>query len=341
MILLTGGAGFIGSNLLRELNRLNINDVWVVDRLRHGVKWKNLNGASFAKFSLVEDFKLEKDYFKNIKFIFHIGASSSTTETNVDYLMRNNFEFSKKLFLLASELQIPIIYASSAATYGNGDMGYSDSHEKVSSLRPLNPYGFSKQLFDLWVLQRVKDKKNLPPFWCGLKFFNVFGPYEDHKQEMRSMVHKAFEQIKLQGKVKLFKSHREDFEDGNQKRDFISVRDIVRAMLAFFNNASFEYSGIYNLGTGKSRTFNDLVSSVFASLNEKPKIEYIDMPEALRRQYQYFTEADMSKFIQKFPEFTFSTLEESIDDYIKNYLKENFVPNSKDNKFASSKKSLF
>jgi ADP-L-glycero-D-manno-heptose 6-epimerase len=316
MILLTGGAGFIGSVLLRELNLKGREDIIVVDRLRESDKWKYLARTKYAEYIYADELFLpeNQDLLESVSFIFHIGACSSTTERDVDFLMKNNVEYSKNLFHLATQLNVPLIYASSAATYGDGELGYSDDHQLTPKLAPLNPYGYSKQLFDEWVLKQ----KETPPRWYGLKFFNVFGPNEYHKGEMRSLVHKAHGQILKEGKVKLFKSHRPDFKDGEQLRDFIYVKDVVKAMMALMDAKGG--NGIYNMGTGQARSFFDLVSATFSAMDKKSNIEFIDMPESIRSQYQYYTKAEMNKFLKLIPGFKFTSLEEAVGDYVKNYL---------------------
>lgn len=310
MYLVTGAAGFIGSCLVKTLNDLGNHDLILVDRLKDTSKWLNMRGLKFLEYIHADDFS--KKFHHGVKGIYHLGACSSTTETNMDYLMENNVEFSKKLFLYATEKKIPFVYASSAATYGAGEAGYHDS--SISDLKPLNPYGYSKQLFDEWVLKQ----KATPKSWQGLKFFNVYGPNEYHKAHMRSVVVSAFEQIRDTGKVKLFKSYDPKFLDGEQKRDFIYVKDVVNAMVLFMKHESD--SGIFNLGTGTARTFNDLAIATFRALNKPVNIEYIEMPANLKKQYQYFTEADMSKFKKVFSDFKFYSLEDGILDYVKNYL---------------------
>ena len=212
---------------------------------------------------------------------------------------------------------IPFIYASSASTYGDGSFGYDDDHQKIEQLHPLNPYGYSKHLFDQWVLRQ----ENHPPHWYGIKFFNVYGPNEYHKEDMRSIIHKSFCQIQKEGKVRLFKSHHRDFQDGEQLRDFIYVKDVAKAMLKIMN--TLPQSGLYNLGCGKARSFNDLARAVFSSLGVPEKIEYFDTPENIRSQYQYFTQAKMDKLLSALPDMAFSNLEDSIEDYVKNYLLKN------------------
>lgn len=316
MILVTGAAGFIGSVLVKELNEKGRVDLILVDRLGTDEKWKNLRGKKFYEYIHADELFTGAwdEVLTGISCIYHMGACSSTTERNMDFLMENNVNYSKNLFELATEKDIPIVYASSAATYGGIEKGFDDHHEKVDSLRPLNAYGYSKQLFDEWVLKLEKT----PTKWFGIKFFNVFGPNEYHKDEMRSLVHKAYGQIREKKQVKLFKSHRTDFENGKQLRDFVYVKDCVRAMLEMVESSG--ESGIYNLGTGQSNSFNDLVDYTFKAMKETTKIVYIDMPESIRHQYQYFTEANMEKFQKLLPNFKFSTLEESVTDYVQNHL---------------------
>jgi ADP-L-glycero-D-manno-heptose 6-epimerase len=272
MIIVTGGAGFIGSALIHALNREGHQDIIVVDWLGSDDKWLNLRGLQFQEIVSPDDFWVEekRNRFKRARAIFHMGACSSTTEKNGDFLYQNNFKFSAMLFDHATYNNIPFFYASSAATYGNGELGYDDDPSVVSRLRPLNPYGFSKQLFDMWVL----DQKHGPSVWNGFKFFNVFGPNEYHKQEMTSVAYKAFHQIKSTGKVQLFKSHRADYQDGGQTRDFIYIKDVIKVMMNFFNKKAPENNGIYNLGTGKARTFLDLVTAVYKAQGLTPNVEY-------------------------------------------------------------------
>tara|TARA_R110002049_G_scaffold80247_1_gene204138 strand:- start:579 stop:1559 length:981 start_codon:yes stop_codon:yes gene_type:complete len=318
MILVTGAAGFIGSVLASELNRLGYEDLILVDRLGEDDRWKNIRGVKFSEFIHADDL-FESGVIEDlseVEAIFHMGACSSTTERNVDYLMSNNVEFSKALFQWATQAQIPYIFASSAATYGDGAHGYSDDHSKIDQLQPLNAYGWSKQVFDQWALKQ----KVHPPIWYGLKFFNVFGPNEDHKAEMRSLVNKAFEQINESGRVKLFKSHKDGYGDGEQVRDFVYVRDVVAAMLGMWQLNDQSKNGLYNMGTGQERSFKDLVLATFKAMNKEPAIDYIDMPISIRNQYQYFTKAEMSKFSKLLPSFKFKSLEQAVLDYISNYL---------------------
>ena len=318
MILVTGAAGFIGSVLAKELNKLGRNDLILVDRLGSDEKWKNLRSIKFDEFIHADDMFQSgmEDLLDMVDFIFHIGACSSTTERDLDFLMDNNVNYSKSLWALATEKGIPFIYASSAATYGDGNLGYSDDHAKVDELKPMNPYGWSKQIFDQWVLKRTKT----PPRWFGLKYFNVYGPNEYHKEDMRSLVHKGFGQINDDAKIRLFKSHKEDFKDGEQLRDFIYVKDVCRAMIEMCLDEGKAENGIYNLGTGVARSFKDLAVATFKAMAKEENIEFFDMPESIRDQYQYYTQAEMGKFQKNFPEFKFSTLEEGVTDYIQNHL---------------------
>jgi ADP-L-glycero-D-manno-heptose 6-epimerase len=319
MIIVTGGAGFIGSAIIAALNKRGIDDIIVVDRLGSDARWKNLVNLSFADYVDKEDFlqlALEKRIGPPVKAIFHLGACSDTTETDADFLIKNNYEYTKLLAQWAVDSKIRFIYASSAATYGDGSQGFSDDEEKIDQLRPLNMYGYSKQLFDLWAKRTGLLEKIV-----GLKYFNVFGPNEYHKGNMRSFVIKAFEQINATGKVRLFKSCNPKYADGEYVRDFIYITDAVEQTLFFFDNPRI--NGLYNIGTGKARSWNDLVKAVFAAMNKEPRIEYIDMPENLRSQYQYFTEADITKLHKAGCKKQNITLENAITDYIKNYLQKN------------------
>jgi len=316
MILLTGGAGFIGSCLLSRLNNEGIEDILIVDNLSTSTKWKNLLGKKYSGYEnkdiFIDELRFGK-YDGLIDYIFHIGACSSTTENDIDYLMYNNYNFSKELAQFALSNNISMMYASSAATYGAGENGYTDT--LFDNLKPLNGYGYSKHIFDQWLIANNYEDK-----FTGFKFFNVFGPNEYHKESMSSMVYKAFHQINETAKVKLFKSNDKNFSDGGQKRDFIYVKDVIDVMWKAYKS---NVKGIYNLGTGKSRDWNSLMKAVFNSLNKEVNIEYIEMPDSLKRQYQNFTEADMDKLNSKL-EHNFMSLEESVKDYIQNYLnKEN------------------
>ncbi len=315
MIILTGGAGFIGSCFLKKLNDNGIKDIIVVDRLGSTEKWKNLVGKRFKNYYHKNEFFdilfNSKEKFGKIDAIIHLGACSSTTETDVDYVMSNNTQYSIRLAEFAADNDIKFIYASSAATYGDGSNGYSDS--SIDNLRPLNPYGFSKHLFDQWVTDNQLDNT-----FTGIKFFNVFGPNEYHKADMASMIFKAFKQIKATGKVKLFKSNTAEYKDGEQKRDFVYVKDTTEVMWKMLENKT--HGGIFNLGTGKARTWNDLANAVFNALEIEPDIEYIDMPDELVGKYQNFTQADMQKMNSSPFAVEFTKLENAIDDYVRNYL---------------------
>lgn len=316
MIIVTGGAGFIGSALVWKLNKLGIDDIIIVDHLGTSEKWKNLVGLKYLDIFHKDEFMdllLEGSLNFKIDTIFHLGACSSTTEKDADYLLYNNFKYTKTLAEFSLEKDIKFIYASSAATYGNGENGYDDDESKLNMLKPLNMYGYSKHLFDLWS-QKMKIADKI----VGLKYFNVFGPNEYHKGEMRSLIHKAFGQIKETGKVKLFKSYNQNYADGKQMRDFIYVKDAVDMTLHFYENK--EKNGLFNVGTGKARTWIDLVNSIFTAINFKPNIEFIDMPEELKGKYQYFTEAKIDKIRNAGYQKEITSLEDSVNDYVKEYL---------------------
>lgn len=318
MIVVTGGAGFIGSCLIKKLNNEGVSNIIVVDNLGKSDKWRNLNGKKFDsyydKVEFIEEFIPDIDAFEEdseIDAIVHLGACSDTTESDASYLMKNNYTYSKKLAEFAFDNDIRFIYASSAATYGDGSNGYSD--KVFDDLKPLNCYGFSKHAFDLWILENDFHKDCV-----GLKFFNVFGPNEYHKGSMVSMVYQAYHQIKETGKVKLFKSQNPDYKDGEQMRDFVYVKDCVDIIFEMLVNPKI--NGIYNIGTGTAHSWNQLAQAAFSSMKKHQIIEYIDMPDNLVNQYQYFTEADVTKLMKKLPDFQFRTLEESVDDYIRNFL---------------------
>jgi len=315
MIIVTGGAGFIGSALIAALNKRGITDILVVDE--HGKdKCKNLVNLSFADYAEKNDFLktvVEKKISTDIESVFHIGACSDTTETDTEYLRKNNYQYSKVLAEWATDTGIRFIYASSAATYGDGSKGFSDDEGKIHELKPLNMYGHSKQLFDLWAQRTGLFKKIV-----GLKYFNVFGPNEYHKADMRSFVLKAFEQINAAGKVHLFKSYKSEFKDGEQMRDFLYVKDAVDMTLFFYDNP--QISGLFNIGAGKARTWNDLVKAVFAAMDKSVKIEYIDMPDSIRNQYQYYTCAEITKLRKAGYNKPTTPLEDAIKDYVQNYL---------------------
>ncbi len=316
MIIVTGGAGFIGSALIAALNKRQTTDILVVDELGTDRKWKNLRNLSFTDYVEKDDFLdmvIEDKLDSSIDAVFHLGACSDTTETNASYLIKNNYEYSKLLAQWATADNIRFIYASSAATYGDGSASFSDDQEKIENLRPLNMYGYSKHLFDLWARRTGLLKKLV-----GLKYFNVFGPNEYHKADMRSFCIKAFEQITSTGKVRLFKSYKPEYADGEQKRDFIYVKDAVDMTLFFYDK--LQTNGLFNIGSGKARTWNDLVKAVFAAMGKEPNIEYIEMPESIRNQYQYYTCADITNLRKAGYNKETTPLEDTIKDYVQNYL---------------------
>lgn len=317
MLVVTGGAGFIGSVLVWHLNSLGLKDLLLVDHDGLGpAKKNNLKNKKYLDYLEAGDFlkKLSKGAFDGkIKTIFHIGACTDTMEMDKEYLRENNLEYSKKLAQYSVQNNARFLYASSAATYGAGELGYKDDDSLTPKLKPLNPYGESKRLFDLWVLEQGLEKKV-----AGFKFFNVFGPNEYHKDDMRSVVHKGYQQIKKEGKIRLFKSYRPDYGDGEQERDFVYVKDVVKTMMWFYDHK--DKNGIFNLGTGVARNWNDLARSIFQALKLPINIEYIEMPENLRKQYQYHTQADLTKLRGTGYAGTFEKLEDSIADYVLNYL---------------------
>jgi len=318
MIVVTGAAGFIGSNLVAKLNSENYNDIVLVDDFSRDDKNKNLENKTFSqKVHRNDFFSWLSQNHKLVQFIFHIGARTDTAEFNVDIFNELNLNYSKNVWNAAVEYNLPMVYASSAATYGMGEFGYSDNHNIVHNLKPLNPYGESKNDFDKWVLSQEKQ----PFFWAGLKFFNVYGPNEYHKSRMASVIFHTFQQIKKTGEMKLFRSHHPDFKDGEQMRDFVYVKDVTEVLV--FLMETRKHSGIYNLGTGKARTFLDLAKNTFLALNLKPAISFVDTPLDIREKYQYFTEADMTKLTNINYHKPFHSLEEGVDDYVKNYLMNN------------------
>lgn len=315
-IIVTGGAGFIGANVVRGLNARGIDDIVVVDRLRDGAKWRNLLGLRVEDVVDKDDFRLdvrEGAVAADIDAVIHLGACSSTTESDADYLLDNNYRYTRELCEWCLEEGIRFIYASSAATYGDGALGYSDEDFSTPGLAPLNMYGLSKHLFDLWALRRGHLDRI-----AGLKFFNVFGPHEDHKGDMRSVVHKAHSQILADGRVRLFKSYRPEFPDGGQVRDFLDVRDAVDVVLWLLDRPAV--NGLFNCGTGEARSWNDLATAVFAALDREPRLDYIEMPEQLRGKYQYHTRADLAKLRRAGYDRPFTGLEDGIRDYVRGHL---------------------
>lgn len=318
MIIVTGGAGFIGSALIRGLNDIGKREILVVDRLGSGVKWRNLVGKSWLEYVPKDQFleQLLGGAFGeggDIEAVVHLGACSNTTESDADYLYRNNFQYSRILATWCLEKKVRFLYASSAATYGDGSQGFLDEESGLPALRPLNMYGYSKHLFDLWAYE-----EGLLGQMAGFKFFNVFGPNEAHKGEMRSLVDKAVSQIQATGRLQLFRSHRSDYKDGEQLRDFIYVKDVVAILIKVLQQP--EVNGLFNLGSGVARTWNDLAKAVFAALGRPPLIDYIDMPEALRDKYQYRTRAEMGKLRQALGLLPIRSLEDAVDDYVKQHL---------------------
>jgi ADP-L-glycero-D-manno-heptose 6-epimerase len=312
-ILLTGATGFIGSCILKMLNDCGLNDIIVVDNIASTDKWKNLVGKKYTEYIHKNEFLQKLLQIKSISHIIHIGACSSTTEKDFDYLYKNNFEYSKILWQFCAEKGISFIYASSAATYGNGENGFSDTCD-INTLRPLNGYGYSKHIFDLWV--EKQDKR--PKQYVGLKFFNVYGPNEYHKGTMASVIYHGYKQIKESGKIKLFKSHNPHYADGGQLRDFVYVKDVCNVIKFFIENPG--KNGLFNVGTGKAESFEKLGKSIFKALNIPINIEYIDMPEHLRAKYQYFTEANIDKLRSIGYSEPFYSLENGAIDYVGNFL---------------------
>lgn len=315
MIIVTGAAGFIGSYLIQRLNQENFNAIIAVDKFDNPEKNKNLIGSKIKE-------RVDRDHFltwldknhETVEFIFHIGARTDTAEFDTTLLNKLNTQCTKDIWVRCCKYQIPLVYASSAATYGLGELGYDDDESQIPQLKPLNPYGQSKQDFDVWALKQ----KEKPFFWVGLKFFNVYGPNEYHKNRMASVIWHAYNQITKTGKMKLFKSHNSNFKDGEQMRDFVYVKDVADICLFFMHHR--KNSGIYNLGSGKARTFVDLTKAVFKALNKPENIEFIDTPVDIRDKYQYFTEANMEKLKSIGYNKGFTSLEEGARDYVTNYL---------------------
>ncbi|MEO7800660.1 MAG: ADP-glyceromanno-heptose 6-epimerase [Ginsengibacter sp.] len=328
VIVITGAAGFIGSCLVSLLNSYGFKKLVLVDNFDKTEKEKNLKDKHFLA-------KVERDRFfhwlqsenPEVEFIFHLGARTDTTEFNYDIHQHLNVDYTQRLWTFCVLNKLPIVYASSAATYGLGEFGYKDDHNIIEDLQPLNPYGISKNEVDKWVLKQVHQNSQ-PPFWAGLKFFNVYGPNEYHKGRMASVIFHSFNQIKNNGNVKLFKSHKTGFKDGEQLRDFIYVMDVIKIcywfMETFITTDQPEtINGIYNVGTGKARTFNALVDATFDAIKKPSQIVYIDMPEDIRNTYQYFTEAEMNKLKEAGYTAPMTSLEDGVHDYVKNYLSKN------------------
>ena len=315
MIIVTGAAGFIGSCLVGHLNKAGHENIVVVDDFSKTEKDQNLLGKAItAKVGRDGFMKWLEDFGSEVDFIYHIGARTDTTEFDVSIFDELNLNYSKDIWNLCVKYKIPFVYASSAATYGLGEQGYKDSHDIISKLKPLNPYGDSKNDFDKWILTQTE----FPPFWAGLKFFNVYGPNEYHKGRMASVIMHAFNQIGKTGGMKLFRSHNPKFENGMQLRDFVYVKDVVQVLYFFLHHR--KNSGLYNLGTGDARAFLDLTKATFKAMNVAEDISFIDTPVDIRDKYQYFTEADMTKLVESGFDKGFRTLEEGVADYVENYL---------------------
>jgi ADP-L-glycero-D-manno-heptose 6-epimerase len=319
MLLVTGGAGFIGSNIVAALNDAGRSDVVVCDLLGHDGKWRNLAKRQLA--DIVPPAQLA-DWLKGRKLdaMVHLGAISETTATDGDLVIETNFRFSMRLLDWCTANAVPFVYASSAATYGDGAQGFKDDPSPVAlkQLRPMNLYGWSKHLFDMAVIDRVTRREKLPPQWAGLKFFNVFGPNEYHKGTMMSVLARRFADIKAGRPVQLFKSHREGIADGDQRRDFIYVDDVVRVTMWLLSTPSV--SGIFNVGTGTARSFRDLMLSAYAALGATPNIQYVDMPEQIRGSYQYFTQSEVDRLLRAGYNGGFTALEDAVERYVKGFL---------------------
>jgi ADP-L-glycero-D-manno-heptose 6-epimerase len=314
-IIVTGAAGFIGRNVVAGLNARGRADLLLVDLLGRDDKWKNLRGLKYEDIISPDEMLalVARNALSNIEALIHLGACSSTTEKDADFLLQNNYRYTRTLCEWSLAGQVRFVYASSAATYGDGSRGYQDDEASLDALRPLNMYGYSKHLFDLWARNR-----RLLRLIVGLKFFNVYGPHEDHKGDMRSMVSKAYEQIRQSGCVRLFKSYSPDYADGEQMRDFIYVRDAVDVTLHFLEHPAV--GGLFNCGSGRARTWKELAQATFRAMGLEPRIEYIDMPEVLRGKYQYFTQAPMAKLLQAGYTRPFTSLEDGVQDYVSSCL---------------------
>ncbi len=326
MIIVTGGTGFIGSNLVAALEEKGVRDLVICDWLDKEDKWRNIAGREIRDLVFPEDlFGYLEVHRREIDAIFHMGAISSTTEKDVDLIIKTNFNLSRDLWKWCAKYEKRFIYASSAATYGDGSQGFVDFEKpgELARLKPLNPYGWSKHLYDRRIARIVhepesKHPETLPPQWAGLKFFNVYGPNEYHKDDMMSVVCKLYPQIMAGAAARLFKSHNRDYEDGGQKRDFIYVDDCVSVMLWLYDNPGV--NGLFNVGTGKARSFRDLAEATYAAAGKKPRISYIDMPVHLREKYQYFTEADTSKLRAAGYDKPFTELEDGIEKYVRDFM---------------------
>lgn len=318
-IVVTGGAGFIGSCIVRELNNNGIKDIIIVDDIGCTEKWLNIRNKKYIEYVNKNEFLKNIDNYGRIEAIIHMGAQSSTTEKDFDYLWKNNFEYTRTLWEYCANNGISFIYASSAATYGDGSNGFDDQQD-IDKLLPLNGYGYSKQVFDLWVKHQAKS---FPKQHVGLKFFNVYGPNEYFKGSMASMVFHGFNQIKSNGTISLFKSNNPNYQDGEQLRDFVYVKDICDVVFWLINNSNV--SGLFNIGTGVARSFKNLAEATFSALGIKANIKYIDMPEHLIKKYQYYTKAEMTKIKDEGYNREFTSLEDGVSDYVRNYLNKNYL----------------
>ncbi len=319
MIIVTGATGFIGSNIVADLNALGRSDLMLIDDLGQGTKWKNVAKRRFEDIVHPEDLSALLSKLAGAELVYHMGANSSTTALDGDEIWRTNFRTSKLLWEWCTDTRTPLIYASSAATYGDGAQGFNDeeSLDALDALRPLNLYGWSKHAFDKWAIERC-IAGNAPPHWCGLKFFNVYGPNEVHKGDMRSLVAKNTPRIASGETIRLFKSYRDGFADGEQLRDFVYVKDCTRVMLWLAGQSAA--NGLFNLGTGQPRSFLDLSRAIGAALDKPVDVEFVEMPESIRANYQYFTQARMSKLMDKGYTASFHSLESGVADYVQQYL---------------------
>jgi len=322
MIIVTGGAGFIGSCIVRTLNDMGRDDIVIVDHISETDKWKNMSNKKYIEYINRDDFvKRLPEFSGKVDFVIHMGACSATTERDFDFLYRNNFEYTKMLWKFCTDNDASFIYASSAATYGDGSEGFDDKKD-INVLRPLNGYGYSKQLFDQWVNKQLEENAKTPKQHVGFKFFNVYGPNEYYKGTMASVIFHTFNDVMATGKKGLFKSYKEGYEDGGQLRDFVYVKDVCSVIRFMMEHQ--EVSGLFNLGTGKARSFYDLAVATFSAMGKEPNIEFIEMPETLRPKYQYFTEADMEKLKAAGYDKPFFSLEDGAKDYVQNHLMKNY-----------------
>ena len=321
-IIVTGAAGFIGRNVVAELNRRGEADLILVDELGKDEKWKNLVSLQYEDIVSPEDFLglIEDGAYADARSCIHLGACSATTEKDADYLLRNNYQYTRVICNWAMSNEVRFVYASSAATYGSGELGYDDADAVTPKLKPLNMYGYSKHMFDLWALRHDLFDHGTSGNIVGLKYYNVYGPYENHKGDMRSVVNKSYEQICDDGFVRLFKSYRPEYEDGKQMRDFIYVKDAVDITLHFAMQPFDAPGGLFNVGTGEPRTWVDLVTAVFAALGKEPRIEFIEMPVELQGKYQYFTKSEVGKLRLAGYANPFTSLEDGVREYVESYL---------------------